>query len=38
MFQDILEFLKNFGPWGLFIHSFADAVIFPVPAFSAGFA
>ncbi|MGG3309283.1 VTT domain-containing protein [Paenibacillus lautus] len=33
MFQDILDFLIKFGPWGLFIHSFADAVIFPVPAF-----
>ena len=33
MFQDILDFLMKFGPWGLFIHSFADAVIFPVPAF-----
>lgn len=25
--------LKSLGPWGLFIHSFADAVIFPIPAF-----
>lgn len=33
MFQDILDFLKSFGPLGLFIHSFADAVIFPIPAF-----
>ncbi|GAB6927294.1 hypothetical protein JCM10914A_12770 [Paenibacillus sp. JCM 10914] len=33
MFQDILDFLMKFGPWGLFIHSFADAVIFPIPAF-----
>lgn len=33
MFQVILDFLKSFGPWGLFIHSFADAVIFPIPAF-----
>lgn len=33
MFQDILDFLMKFGPWGLFIHSFFDAVIFPIPAF-----
>lgn len=33
MFQDILDFLMKFGPWGLFIHSFLDAVIFPIPAF-----
>jgi len=23
----------NYGSWGLFIHSFADAIIFPIPAF-----
>ncbi|MFI2858050.1 YqaA family protein [Paenibacillus sp. JSM ZJ436] len=33
MFQDVMDFLMKFGPWGLFIHSFLDAVIFPVPAF-----
>ncbi len=33
MFHDILNFLKDFGAWGLFIHSFFDAIIFPVPAF-----
>ncbi len=33
MFQDVLDFLMTFGPWGLFIHSFFDAVIFPIPAF-----
>lgn len=33
MFQDVLDFLMKFGPWGLFIHSFLDAVIFPIPAF-----
>ena len=33
MFQDVLDFLMEFGSWGLFIHSFLDAVIFPVPAF-----
>ncbi|MBW7475196.1 VTT domain-containing protein [Paenibacillus oenotherae] len=33
MFQKIIDFLENFGVWGLFIHSIADAIIFPVPAF-----
>lgn len=33
MIRDILDFLLDFGPWGLFIHSFADAIIFPIPAF-----
>lgn len=33
MLQDIQDFLMNFGPLGLFIHSFIDAVIFPIPAF-----
>lgn len=33
MFQNIIDFLMNYGVWGLVIHSFADAVIFPVPAF-----
>jgi membrane protein YqaA with SNARE-associated domain len=33
MLHDIVEFLREFGIWGLFIHSFADAVIFPIPAF-----
>lgn len=33
MFQDVMDFLMKFGPWGLFIHSFLDAVIFPIPAF-----
>ncbi|MBD2867630.1 YqaA family protein [Paenibacillus arenilitoris] len=33
MFQKIIDFLSDFGAWGMFIHSFADAVIFPVPAF-----
>jgi membrane protein YqaA with SNARE-associated domain len=33
MFQAVVDFLKEFGPLGLFIHSFLDAVIFPVPAF-----
>ncbi|BBI35198.1 YqaA family protein [Cohnella abietis] len=33
MIDNILDFLLDFGPWGLFIHSFADAIIFPIPAF-----
>ena len=33
MFQQLLDFLKDFGAWGLFIHAFIDAVIFPIPAF-----
>ena len=33
MIQAVVDFLKDFGPWGLFIHSFLDAVIFPIPAF-----
>jgi membrane protein YqaA with SNARE-associated domain len=31
--QDIVDFLDDFGIWGLAIHSFADAIIFPIPAF-----
>ncbi|WP_010273318.1 YqaA family protein [Paenibacillus senegalensis] len=33
MLQNILDFLMDFGPLGLFIHSFIDAIIFPIPAF-----
>lgn len=33
MIEKLLSFLDDFGAWGLFIHSFADAVIFPIPAF-----
>ncbi|WP_029192323.1 YqaA family protein [Paenibacillus harenae] len=33
MFQSVVDFLKDFGPWGLVIHSFLDAIIFPIPAF-----
>ncbi|MCR2806126.1 YqaA family protein [Paenibacillus soyae] len=33
MFQAIVDFLEDYGPWGLFAHSFLDAVIFPIPAF-----
>jgi membrane protein YqaA with SNARE-associated domain len=33
LFHEFLNFLKTFGIWGLVIHSFIDAVIFPIPAF-----
>ncbi|MFD2115415.1 YqaA family protein [Paenibacillus yanchengensis] len=33
MIQAVVDFLRDFGPWGLFIHSFFDAIIFPIPAF-----
>jgi membrane protein YqaA with SNARE-associated domain len=33
MFQNFIEMLKELGPLGLFIHSFIDAIIFPIPAF-----
>lgn len=33
MVQDLLAYLLKFGEWGLFFHSFADAIIFPIPAF-----
>jgi membrane protein YqaA with SNARE-associated domain len=33
MLQGIVDFLKDFGLLGMFIHSFLDAVIFPIPAF-----
>lgn len=33
MLQNVLELLENFGVWGLAIHSFVDAIFFPVPAF-----
>ncbi|ALS28169.1 VTT domain-containing protein [Paenibacillus cisolokensis] len=33
MFQNIIDILMDFGAWGMFIHAFADAIIFPVPAF-----
>lgn len=33
MFKNVIDFLMDFGAWGLFIHSFADAVFFPIPAF-----
>lgn len=33
MFDTIVKFFESFGPWGLFIHAFFDAIIFPIPAF-----
>lgn len=33
MLQSIAEFLKEYGALGLVIHSFIDAIIFPIPAF-----
>ncbi len=29
----IVEFLRQFGAWGLFVHSMIDAIFFPIPAF-----
>lgn len=31
--EQFVEFMGNFGPLGLAIHAFLDAVIFPIPAF-----
>lgn len=33
MIQTVVEFFEKFGYIGMFIHSFIDAIIFPVPAF-----
>ena len=33
MLQSVTDFLEQYGALGLFIHSFIDAVIFPIPAF-----
>src|SRR5690554_6152364 len=33
MIQTVVEFFRDFGLIGMFIHSFIDAIIFPVPAF-----
>lgn len=33
MLESALNFFKDYGIWGLMIHSFLDAIIFPVPAF-----
>ncbi|MFF2481472.1 YqaA family protein [Paenibacillus sp. NPDC058071] len=32
MIQDFIDYLMEFGTLGLFIHSFIDAIIFPIPA------
>lgn len=33
MFQEIIQFFEDFGQIGMFIHSFIDAIFFPIPAF-----
>jgi len=33
LLYNFLDFLKDFGAFGLFIHAFIDAIIFPIPAF-----
>lgn len=33
MVDAVVEFFKDFGMIGMFLHSFLDAVIFPIPAF-----
>ncbi|MGZ0050497.1 YqaA family protein [Brevibacillus gelatini] len=33
MVQNVLDFLMEYGIWGVVIHSFADAIIFPIPVF-----
>src|SRR5690625_111582 len=33
MIDMVVEFFKDFGFIGLFIHSFVDAIFFPIPAF-----
>src|SRR5690625_7463800 len=33
MFQGIIQFFEDFGQIGMFIHSFIDAIFFPIPAF-----
>jgi membrane protein YqaA with SNARE-associated domain len=33
MLQNIMDFLMEYGIWGVVIHSFADAIIFPLPVF-----
>jgi len=32
LLENMINYVLNYGVWGLVIHSFADAVIFPVPA------
>lgn len=31
--EAVVEFLRQFGAWGLFVHAMIDAIIFPIPAF-----
>ena len=33
MIDNVVGFFQDFGAIGLFIHSFVDAIIFPIPAF-----
>lgn len=33
MVESFVGFLSKFGEWGLFFHSFIDAIFFPIPAF-----
>lgn len=33
MVQEVVEFFEKFGLIGMFIHSFIDAIFFPIPAF-----
>lgn len=33
MVDSVVEFFKDFGLIGMFIHSFVDAIFFPIPAF-----
>src|SRR5699024_8301464 len=33
MTEAVVDFFKDFGMIGMFIHSFIDAIIFPIPAF-----
>lgn len=33
MVEGFIGFLSKFGVWGLFFHSFIDAIFFPIPAF-----
>src|SRR5690625_7917399 len=33
MIETVVEFFRDFGFIGMFIHSFIDAIIFPIPAF-----
>lgn len=33
MIHDTIQFFIDYGAWGMFLHAFIDAIIFPVPAF-----